>query len=106
MTIKKAERLGVNDEVVGAGCHYSIPRFAVCIPNHWTSFQCAMHTRLRTPKIQPITKHHSKKKKAECTSNVLCIQGHTKQSGACHCCFHFFFVKVDLLRHVAYIIQQ
>ena len=62
MTIKKAERLGVKDGVVGAGCHYSISRFAACIPNHWTSFQCAMHTRLRTPKIQPITKHHFKKK--------------------------------------------
>ena len=49
-------------DVVGAGCHYSISRFAACIPNHWTSFQCAMHTRLRTPKIQPITKHHFKKK--------------------------------------------
>ena len=62
MTIKKAQRLGVKDEVVGAGCHDSIPRFAVCILNHWTSFQCAMHTRPGTPKIQPITKHHSKKK--------------------------------------------
>ena len=62
MTIKKAEGLGAKDEVVGAGCHYSIPRFAVRIPNHWTPFQCAMHTRLRTPKIQPITKHRSKKK--------------------------------------------
>ena len=62
MTIKKAQRLGVKDEVVGAGCHDSIPRFAVCILNHWTSFQCAMHTRPGTPKIQPITKHHSRKK--------------------------------------------
>ena len=62
MTIKKAERLGVKDGVVGAGCHYSISRFAACIPNHCTSFQCAMHTRLRTPKMQPITKHHFKKK--------------------------------------------
>ena len=62
MTIKKAQRLGVKDEVVGAGCHDSVPRFAVCILNHWTSFQCAMHTRPGTPKIQPITNHHSKKK--------------------------------------------
>ena len=62
MTIEKAERLGAKDEVVGARCHYSIPRFAVRIPNHWTSFQCALHTRLRTPIMQPITKHHSKKK--------------------------------------------
>ena len=99
MTIKKAGRLGVKDEVVGAGCHESIPRFAVCILNHWTSFQCAMHTRPGTPKIQPITKHHSKKKnpsahpmcrayKATANSLVLAIIVSVSSLSRLICCHH------------------